>query len=189
MSSGTVCIFLKEMNKEEAVKEFLSVFGGEGREIITVFSPGRINLIGEHIDYNGGRVFPAALTIGTYLSAALRDDQKVRFFSGNFKEKGIYEWDLPISGPDKRKGFSNYLAGMIEAYEKVLGLSVHKGFDLYLWGNIPNSSGLSSSASVETGMGKILNELYGFSVSNFEIAKLGQYSENHFNGVNCGIMD
>ena len=175
------------MNKEQLLKEFKDVFG-EGGRIVTVFSPGRVNLIGEHTDYNGGHVFPCALTIGTYFAARLRDDTKVRFLSGNFRANGIMERDLKAPDYDPDKGFTNYLMGMIWVYG-LRGMKADRGMDVYLWGNIPNGSGLSSSASVEVGMGLVLNELFGFNVPNQEIALIGQYSENHYNGVNCGIMD
>lgn len=176
------------MTREQLINAFEAVFG-KGGEIVTVFSPGRVNLIGEHTDYNGGHVFPAALTIGTYFAARKRSDDRVRFFSGNFEQAGVTERSLQAMAFDRKKGFSNYLMGMIWAYETKLGLKVDRGMDVYLIGNIPNSSGLSSSASVEVGMGKVLNLLFGFDVPNQEIAVVGQYSENRYNGVNCGIMD
>lgn len=177
------------MTQEELLKIFSDTFGGDTKDVRMVFSPGRVNLIGEHIDYNGGHVFPAALTVGTYFAARKRPDRKVRFYSANFKDQGIVEWELPILSPNPAKGFSNYLAGMIWTYETYLHRPIPYGMDVCLWGNIPHSSGLSSSASVESGMGKILNLLFDFPVSNEEIAKAGQYAENQFNKVNCGIMD
>ena len=182
-------LFGKEpgMNKEKLKNAFAEVYGAEPEAF--VFSPGRVNMIGEHTDYNGGHVFPAALTIGTYFAARKRDDKLVRFFSGNFPQNGIVERTLENVEYNKAKGFTNYPMGMIWAFEKKLGLKAETGMDVYLWGNIPNASGLSSSASVEVGMGKILCELFGFQVENKDIALIGQYSENNYNGVNCGIMD
>ncbi|MBO4411833.1 MAG: galactokinase [Lachnospiraceae bacterium] len=177
------------MTREELIQSFYQVFGKRNGAPVTVFSPGRVNLIGEHTDYNGGHVFPAALTIGTYFAARKRKDRVLRFFSGNFPKNGIVERTLDKPEFDAKKGFSNYLMGMVWAYEKRLGLTADAGMDLYLWGNIPNASGLSSSASVEVGMGKILNVLFGFDVPNLEVALTGQYAENRYNGVNCGIMD
>ncbi len=176
------------MNREELISRFEAVYG-KGGEIVTVFSPGRVNLIGEHTDYNGGHVFPCALTIGTYFAARLRDDRKVLFYSGNFTKAGVVERTLDALDFDASKGFSNYLMGMIWAYGVRNGLHADRGMEIYLWGNIPNSSGLSSSASIEVGMGRVLNDLFGFDVPNREIALIGQYSENNYNGVNCGIMD
>jgi len=175
------------MNKEELLQAFGAVFG-EGGDIVTVFSPGRVNMIGEHTDYNGGHVFPCALTIGTYFAARKRNDRVFRFFSGNFEKQGIVERTLDALEYDEEKGFTNYLMGMVWSYAK-RDMIVNEGMDVYLWGNIPNGSGLSSSASIEVGMGKVLNEMYGFDVPNREIALIGQYSENNYNGVNCGIMD
>ncbi len=177
------------MNKEELRSAFYGVFGKTEEPPVTVFSPGRVNLIGEHTDYNGGHVFPAALTIGTYFAARKRKDRLVRFFSGNFPENGVVCRSLDALSYDPEYGFSNYLMGMIFALQTVKGFEVTAGLDVYLWGNIPNASGLSSSASVELGMGKVLAALFDFPVDNGELALLGQYSENHYNGVNCGIMD
>ena len=178
-----------KMEKKELIGEFKKIFGEGTNEIVTVFSPGRVNLIGEHTDYNGGHVFPAALTIGTYFAARKRTDRLVRFFSGNFPKNGIVTRSLDALAYDETKGFSNYLMGMIWAYGEKERFVVEQGLDVYLWGNIPNSSGLSSSASVEVGMGAVLNALFGFDVPNLEIALAGQFAENRYNGVNCGIMD
>ncbi|MBQ9910783.1 MAG: galactokinase [Lachnospiraceae bacterium] len=177
------------MDKKELIRKFYEVYGEEGGEPSCVFSPGRVNLIGEHTDYNGGHVFPCALTIGTYFAGRKRNDRRVRFFSGNFEKNGVLERTLDKPEYDRRKGFSNYPMGVIWAFEKRMGLKVDEGMDVYLWGNIPNASGLSSSASVEVGMGKLLTALFGFEVPNLELAKTGQYSEVRYNGVNCGIMD
>ena len=177
------------MNKEELIQQFYQVYGEEGGAPVCVFSPGRVNLIGEHTDYNGGHVFPCALTIGTYFAGRKRNDRRVRFFSGNFPNNGIIERSLDQPEFDRKKGFSNYPMGMIWSIAKRNGLKTDTGLDVYIWGNIPNASGLSSSASVEVGMGKLLSELFGFELSNLELAKIGQYSEVRYNGVNCGIMD
>ena len=179
----------EELDRTLLSEAFYQVFGREEGEPVFVFSPGRVNLIGEHTDYNGGHVFPAALTIGTYFAARRRRDRRVRFYSGNFKNTRVIERTLDLLDFDAQKGYSNYPMGMIWAYETKLGLSLPSGLDCYIVGNIPNASGLSSSASIEVGMGIVLNTLFGFTVSNQDVALLGQYSENHYNGVNCGIMD
>lgn len=174
--------------KEKVLKKFQEVFGGEG-EIHTYFAPGRVNLIGEHTDYNGGHVFPCALTIGTYAVARKREDKKLRFYSMNFEHIGIIEAEIDALKNKKEDGWTNYPKGVIWAFQEK-GYAVTSGMDLLLFGNIPNSSGLSSSASVEVVTGVIVKDLFGLeSVTMQEIALLGQYSENHFNGVNCGIMD
>ena len=174
--------------KEKVLKKFQELFGGDG-EIRTYFAPGRVNLIGEHTDYNGGHVFPCALTIGTYAAARKREDKKLHFYSMNFEQAGIIEAEIDHLKNQKEDGWTNYPKGIIWAL-KEKGYTITNGMDVVLFGNIPNSSGLSSSASVEVVTGVIAKDLYGFSqLTMQDIALLGQYSENHFNGVNCGIMD
>lgn len=173
--------------KQKMIDRFCQVFGA-GDEPQIYFAPGRVNLIGEHTDYNGGHVFPCALTIGTYGAARTRKDKKLRFFSMNFEEKGVIESSIEDLKPDKEAGWTNYPKGVMWAFEK-RGMNMPCGVDLMLYGNIPNGSGLSSSASVEVLTGFILCDLFGFDVSNQDLALIGQYSENEFNGVNCGIMD
>ena len=173
--------------KETMLKEFKKVFGDtEGVKVF--FAPGRVNLIGEHTDYNGGHVFPCALTIGTYGAARLRNDRKLRFYSMNFEQLGVIESELDGLKPEKEADWTNYPKGVMWAFEEK-GFQIPQGMDLILSGNIPNGSGLSSSASVEVLTGHVLREFFGFQVSNQELALIGQYSENKFNGVNCGIMD
>ena len=173
--------------KETMLKEFKKVCGDtEGVKVF--FAPGRVNLIGEHTDYNGGHVFPCALTIGTYGAARLRNDRKLRFYSMNFEQLGVIESELDGLKPEKEADWTNYPKGVMWAFEEK-GFQIPQGMDLILSGNIPNGSGLSSSASVEVLTGHILREFFGFQVSNQELALIGQYSENKFNGVNCGIMD
>lgn len=172
---------------EEILVKFKELFGDEG-EIGVYFAPGRVNMIGEHTDYNGGHVFPCALTIGTYGVARKREDQKLRFYSMNFEQLGVIESSIVDLKPEKEADWTNYPKGMIWAFGEK-GMKAEQGMDLVLFGNIPNGSGLSSSASVEVLTGFILKDLFGFEVTNQEIALIGQYSENKFNGVNCGIMD
>ena len=141
--------------KETLLKEFKKVFG-EGGEVRTFFAPGRVNLIGEHTDYNGGHVFPCALTIGTYAAVRERSDMKVRFYSMNFEKEGVIEVDLNKEiKPDKALAWVNYPAGIIWAF-KGRGMNLTHGFEAVINGNIPNSSGLSSSASLEVLTGFIL---------------------------------
>lgn len=179
-------------NTGEVKSRILEVFAGkfgsaDGARVF--FAPGRVNLIGEHTDYNGGHVFPCALTIGTYAAVRLRGDKTAHFYSMNFEDEGVIELDL--SGelkPSDDLKWVNYPAGIIWAFAE-RGMTVPSGFDIVYFGNIPNGSGLSSSASVEVLTGFILKSLFGFDVTNIDLAKIGQYSENKFNGVNCGIMD
>lgn len=173
--------------KDTVLKKFEEVFGSaEGARVY--FAPGRVNLIGEHTDYNGGHVFPCALTIGTYGVARQREDNRLRFYSMNFGGLGVIESSLEDLTPSKQAGWTNYPKGVMWAFEQ-RGMKLPFGMDLLLNGNIPNGSGLSSSASVEVLTGYILRDFFGFDVTNQDLALIGQYSENQFNMVNCGIMD
>lgn len=180
---------MKEIIKmrEQLIGKFNEVFG-EGGDVRAYFAPGRVNLIGEHTDYNGGHVFPCALTIGTYFIARKREDRKLRFYSENFARLGVIEGSLDSLDWSENAGWTNYPMGVIWAFGE-RGYAVNNGFDLLVFGNIPNGSGLSSSASVEVGTGVMLRDMYGFDVDMIEISLIGQYSENNFNKVNCGIMD
>lgn len=178
---------MSENMKQKMLDEFTKVFGdAEGVEVY--FAPGRVNLIGEHTDYNGGHVFPCALTIGTYGAARKREDKKLRFYSMNFAAFGVMESTVENLAYDKDASWTNYPKGVMWAFEQK-GMQVECGMDLVIYGNIPNSSGLSSSASVEVLTGTILRDFYGFEVTNQDIALISQFAENQFNGVNCGIMD
>ena len=173
--------------KETVLKKFEEVFGdSEGAKVF--FAPGRVNLIGEHTDYNGGHVFPCALTIGTYMAVKKRDDRKLRFYSMNFDHLGVIESSIEGLKPEKEADWTNYPKGVMWAFEK-RGMKMDCGLDIVLNGNIPNGSGSSSSASLEVVTGFMLRDLFGFDVTNVELARIGQYSENNFNGMNCGIMD
>ena len=174
--------------KSSLWERFAQVFG-DTEGAAAYFAPGRVNLIGEHTDYNGGHVFPCALTIGTYGVARQRNDRKLRFYSMNFENVGVTERSLDDLKPSGTGCWTDYPMGVIWAFGEK-GHVIDKGMDLLLYGNIPNGSGLSSSASVEVLTGFILRDFYGFEdVTNIDLALYGQYSENKFNGVNCGIMD
>lgn len=172
---------------EKIRQEFEQKFGMHG-DIRAYFAPGRVNLIGEHTDYNGGHVFPCALTLGTYAVARKREDSKLRLYSMNFEHRGVYESSLDDLTPYKEAGWTNYPKGVMWAFEK-RGYKLTSGLDIVIYGNIPNGSGLSSSASLEVLTGLVLKDMFGFDVSMVDIALIGQYSENNFNGCNCGIMD
>ncbi len=172
---------------ESVLEKFKELFGDEG-EISVYFAPGRVNMIGEHTDYNAGHVFPCALTIGTYGVARKRNDKKLRFYSLNFENLGVIESSVEGLKPEKEADWTNYPKGVMWAFGEK-GMQIEYGMDLVLFGNIPNGSGLSSSASVEVLTGYILKDMFGFDVTNQDLALIGQYSENKFNGVNCGIMD
>lgn len=174
--------------KERLMEKFKELYGEDG-EIRAYFAPGRVNLIGEHTDYNGGHVFPCALTIGTYAIARKRGDRELRFYSDNFAELGVLESSLDDLTCKKEDGWTNYPKGVIWAFNEK-GHPVENGFDILLYGNIPNGSGLSSSASVEVVTGLMLKDMLGYEdLTMVDLALYGQYSENNYNGVNCGIMD
>ncbi|MDR1017149.1 MAG: galactokinase [Lachnospiraceae bacterium] len=170
----------------EMKKGFEKIYGKDG-DIRYYFSPGRVNLIGEHTDYNGGHVLPCALDIGTYAIAKKRDDRQLHFYSLNFPKLGI-ESSLDELTPDEASDWANYPKGVMWAFEE-RGMKIPSGIDFYIFGTIPNGSGLSSSASLEVLTGLILRDMFDFEVSNKELALIGQYAENNFNKVNSGIMD
>jgi galactokinase len=172
--------------KQELIKSFREIFGEKEPELF--FAPGRVNLIGEHTDYNGGHVFPCALTIGTYGAARRNGEKVLRFYSLNFKELGVIEVGLENLVYRKEDDWANYPKGVIKTL-KDKGYQIEEGLDMLYCGNIPNASGLSSSASVEVLTGFIVKELFHLDISLVDIALVSQYAENHFNGVNCGIMD
>lgn len=176
------------MMKKKLFDMFAELFGNsEGARFY--FSPGRVNLIGEHTDYNGGHVFPCALTLGTYGAARKREDNKIHFYSMNLDSFGIVEASLDDLTNKKEYNWANYPLGIVWAF-KEKGHTITSGFDMVIWGNIPNGSGLSSSASLEVLTGVILTDLFEIKdLSMTDLALIGQYSENNFNGCNCGIMD
>ncbi len=152
------------------------------------FSPGRVNLIGEHIDYNGGMVLPMAIDVGTYGMLAMRSDKLVRVYSMNFADKGVIEFTLDDLINKPTDDWANYVKAVIYVFENS-GYQINYGFDLLVNGTIPNSSGLSSSASLEVLIGRILIDNFNLSIDDIELSLLTQKAENQFIGVNCGIMD
>ena len=174
MKKNILEIFSKTFNYEEGVRTF--------------FSPGRVNLIGEHTDYNGGNVFPCAISFGTYGAISLRDDKVVRMYSGNFVDKGVISFNIDNLRNEKEHDWANYPKGVIEILRQN-GYNVQQGFDMVVFGNIPNGAGLSSSASLELLMAVMINEIFKFNIDRVELVKFCQMSENDFIGVNCGIMD
>lgn len=173
--------------KDRLYEGFKKYYGDtKGAELF--FSPGRVNLIGEHTDYNGGHVFPCALTMGTYALVRKRSDNKMNFVSLNFNNAEVTTVELPELSYQKKNGWANYLIGVVWTFLGK-GYKIDKGFDLAMLGNIPSGAGLSSSASIEVLMGTALKYMYDIDIDMVEIAKIGQISENQFNGMNCGIMD
>lgn len=176
-----------EVNVTDLRKKFAELFGADG-EAKAYFAPGRVNLIGEHTDYNGGHVFPCALTIGTYGIIRPRQDRTIRFYSLNFSDMGIVETSLDDLTPSESAGWTNYPKGIFWTFEK-RSYHLETGADILIYGNIPAGSGLSSSASLEVLTGLMLRDTFGFDIPMADLALIGQYSENNFNGMNCGIMD
>ncbi|UYO35523.1 galactokinase [Bacillus zhangzhouensis] len=161
---------------------------GDREELRYFFAPGRVNLIGEHTDYNGGHVFPCALTLGTYAACAKRSDGRVRMYSLNFNGDGVKEFDLFEIAYLESDGWANYPKGVFSQFIEA-GMKIEEGFDIVYGGNIPHGAGLSSSASIELVTAVFINEWHSFGVSNVDLALLSQRAENEFVGVNCGIMD
>ena len=169
------------------IEDFKTLYKYEG-EVKVFFSPGRVNLIGEHTDYNGGFVFPCALDFGTYAVAVKRNDNIFRMYSKNFENLGIIEFSLDRLINEPQDDWANYPKGVIKTFLET-GFNINSGFDVLFYGNIPNGAGLSSSASIELATSVILKDLFNLDVDMVSMVKLSQKAENKFIGVNCGIMD
>ena len=167
-------------------EDFIKIFNTEPES--AYFSPGRVNLIGEHTDYNGGNVFPCALSFGTYALVKNREDNKIRLSSLNFKEIGTIEFTLDELIFDKKDDWANYPKGVMKTFTDH-GFKLLHGFDILIYGNIPNGAGLSSSASLEVLTAVILNDTFNLNINMIDMVKISQEAENKFIGVNCGIMD
>jgi galactokinase len=173
------------MNTEQLKETFISLYGEGENEIQLFFSPGRVNLIGEHTDYNGGYVFPCALTFGTYLAVRQNKLRLARFATANFDHRGEVKLDEPFE--KEGKSWINYPVGVLNELRKKA--KEIEGVDLLYSGDIPNGAGLSSSASIEMVTAFAMNEIFGFGFDRMELVKISQDAENQFVGVNCGIMD
>ena len=167
-------------------QKFQEVFGAPAEK--QFFAPGRVNLIGEHTDYNGGNVFPCAIDKGTYGLVKKRNDRKFRMYSENFADLGVMEFTLDELTNDKKHDWANYPKGVIKMFLEA-GQKIDSGFDILFSGNIPNGAGLSSSASIEMLTAIVLKDLFHLSIDPVEMAQLGKKTENLFIGVNSGIMD
>lgn len=174
------------MKRTELLKSFEEAFGYEGDRVF--FSPGRINLIGEHTDYNGGKVFPSAITMGTYGVVKKRKDKEVHAYSGNFPDIGTLHFSIEEIDYKKEDNWTNYLKGMIRYIQENVD-ELPTGFDLYVYGTIPNGASLSSSASLELLTGVIVRELFELDIPQLELVKMGMRTENEFLGLNSGILD
>ncbi|WP_427169155.1 galactokinase [Fusobacterium nucleatum] len=169
------------------IKEFKEIFKYDGN-VDTFFSPGRVNLIGEHTDYNGGFVFPCALDFGTYAVVKKREDKVFQLYSKNFKNLGVISFNLDNLTYNKKDGWTNYPKGVVKTFLD-RNYKIDSGFDVLFFGNIPNGAGLSSSASIEVLTAIILKDLFKLNVNMIEMVKMCQVAENKFIGVNSGIMD
>lgn len=166
-------------------QQFETTFSGVAER--TFFAPGRINLIGEHTDYNGGHVFPCAITFGTYGLVRKREDDLIRVYSLNFDQVGVVTFAVSDDTYETSHDWANYVKGVVTLLRQdghLIG-----GFDFLLAGNIPNGAGLSSSASLELVTAFMLNEVNGLGLERLDLVRLGQRVENTFIGVNSGIMD
>ncbi len=172
--------------KRELALKFSEIFGDQ--ETTQYFSPGRINLIGEHTDYNGGYVFPASITYGTYGVARRREDDRVLVYSTNFEKLGVIGFTVNELNYDRNDNWANYVKGVILTLKEA-GHKIDSGFELLVEGTIPNGAGLSSSASLELLVGVVLEDLFNLDVTRLELVKMGKKVENEFIGVNSGIMD
>ena len=152
------------------------------------FSPGRVNLIGEHTDYNGGHVFPCAISLGTYALVAPRTDGISRLYSMNLPEQGVVQFPMHGAVKSDAYGWANYPIGVVRVMEDAGHRAAH-GFDIVLYGTLPNGAGLSSSASIEVLMAVVLNDELNLGIDMVELVKFSQKAENEFVGMNCGIMD
>lgn len=176
-----------EYNPADLKADFVKTYGGTEDSVSVFSSPARINIIGEHIDYNGGKVFPAAINRYLYVAIRKRMDNKVLYKSIQFE--GTYEFDMTEDFAFKKENeYSNYLNGILSQL-KAKGCKFDCGFEVLMASNVPAGGGISSSSALECGFAYAVSETFGFNIDRVEIAKLGQMSEHKFMGVNCGIMD
>lgn len=167
--------------------KFYTIFN-QDTPVRMFFAPGRINLIGEHIDYNGGFVLPGTISLGTYALVSQREDLEVHFYSENFPDDGIIISHLNDFSYRKQDGWANFPKGVIHMLQEK-GYQLDKGLNIFFYGEIPNAAGLSSSASIEIVTAFLLKELFHFSIDTKDLVLLCQAVENHYIGVNSGIMD
>ncbi len=175
------------MNLNNLVKDFKCIFSSQKNPSI-YFSPGRVNLIGEHLDYNGGYVFPCALNLGTYALAKKTKNSIIRLYSKNFENIGIIKANIKNISYNAKNDWTNYPLGIVSTLIDE-GYNIDSGLDIMFYGDLPNSSGLSSSASIELATIITINDMFNLNIKMLDMVKLSQKSENAFNKVQCGIMD
>lgn len=174
------------MSLEQAIQKFKDLF--QETPTATFFAPGRVNLIGEHIDYNGGLVFPCAISQGTYAFVSKREDNLFQAYSMNFESLGLVSFSLDDLSFNPKHEWCNYIKGVLETLQEQ-NHEITCGLNLVVLGTLPNGSGLSSSASLEVLMCKLCSDLYELNLDPVQMALIGKYVENHYIGVNSGIMD
>ena len=169
-------------------QKFIEMYGeGEEQTVRMFASPARINIIGEHIDYNGGKVFPAAIDRYLYVAIRKRDDSKI-IYNDLFFE-GTYTFDIKDNFTfDKANDYANFLNGILSCMKKK-GYTFDCGFEVLIASNVPSAGGISSSSALECGFAWAVNQTFDFDISRKDIALMGQQSEHEFMNVNCGIMD
>lgn len=179
--------FDADLLKRELLKEFTGCYGGKSDDVVLFASPARINIIGEHIDYNGGKVFPAAIDKYLYLMIRKRTDRKIVYNDLRFMGEKIFSIDDSFAYK-KEDDYANYLNGILKIM-KDRGYSFDGGFEILMFSTIPAGGGVSSSAALEVGFAYAISEMYGFAIDRVSLAKMGQQSEHEFMNVKCGIMD
>jgi len=178
----------EQIMRQQLVDKFLEIYG-EGDGVGVYFAPGRVNLIGEHTDYNGGHVFPCALTVGTYAAARLREDTELHLYSLNYPESGMIRCSLQDLAYRQKDGWGNYPKGVVQTFMSK-NCRIRQGLDILYYGDIPKGLGIGSSASIEVVTGLILKELMGLEdITMIDIALFSQLAENEYIGMSCGIMD
>ena len=173
------------MDIQKHLEKFYEKYGNRNDKPVLFFSPGRVNLIGEHTDYNGGYVFPCALNYGTYLFIRKTKLNKLKFSTLNFDN----DEEVEIAGlfKNSHKSWTNYPLGVINEFlKRSIKIS---GLEMLYYGDVPNGAGLSSSASIEMVTAVAINDFYDAGFSTLDLVKMSQKAENEFVGMNCGIMD
>ena len=174
------------MEKRLLIANYNKIFGDEGTKEL-FFAPSRVNMIGEHIDYNGGYVFPCALSFGTYGVASLRKDKRIKMYSENFSDIGVIDVSIDELEFKKEHNWTNYVKGVLVEFMKKA--KINQGMNIYIFGDMPYSAGLSSSASLEMLVSIMFNDLYNINLEMLDMVKMAKVVENEYMGVNSGIMD
>ena len=176
-----------DFNPSLLKEKFVETYGASDEAIRIFASPARINIIGEHIDYNGGKVFPAAINKYLYVAIRKRNDSKICY--QDLKFPGIFEFDINDEFSYKKENdYANYLNGILSILRR-RGKNIPSGFDVLMVSNVPPAGGISSSSALECGFAYAVSELFNLNISRIDIALIGQQSEHEFMNVNCGIMD